>query len=46
MLGSGVNDITISNTAKTGNQGEAPYILLGGASIQVWGVEIAPPNAG
>lgn len=46
MLGSGVNSITLSNTAKTGNQGEAPYVLLGGASIHVWGVTIAPPNVG
>ncbi len=42
MLGPGVNNITISNTAATGNQGEAPYILLGGASIQVTGVTVDP----
>jgi hypothetical protein len=42
MLGPGVNSITIANTAPTGNQGEAPYILLGGASIQVSGVVVDP----
>lgn len=42
MLGGGVNSITLSNTAATGNTGEAPYILLGGASIEVTGATVAP----
>ena len=42
LLGPGVNSITLSNTAATGNQGETPYILLGGASIQVTGVTVDP----
>lgn len=42
MLGPGVNSVTLSNTAADGNEGEAPYILLGGASIQVFGVSVAP----
>ena len=46
MLGPGVNSITVSNTAPTGNQGEAPYILLGGASIQVTGVTVDPTSLG
>ncbi len=37
LLGPGVNSITLANTAETGNEGETPYILLGGASIQVAG---------
>lgn len=42
MFGSGVNAITISNTAATGNEGEAPYVILGGATIEITGVEVAP----
>lgn len=42
MLGPGVNSITVSNTAVDGNEGESPYILLGGASVQVFGVTVAP----
>ncbi len=42
MLGPGVNDITISNTAATGDQGESPYIILGGATIEVTGVTVSP----
>lgn len=42
LFGPGVNSVTISNTAPTGNQGEAPYILLGGTSIQVTGVTVDP----
>lgn len=46
MLGPGVNSITLSNTAATGNEGETPYILLGGASIQVTGVTVDPLSEG
>ena len=42
LLGPGVNSITLSNTAETGHEGEAPYVLLGGASIQVTGVTVEP----
>lgn len=42
LLGPGVNSITVSNNAIDGNEGEAPYVLLGGASIQVFGVTVAP----
>ena len=42
MLGPGVNSITLSNMAETGNQGETPYVLLGGASIQITGVVVDP----
>lgn len=42
MLGPGVNSITLSNTAAAGNEGETPYVLLGGASIQVTGVTVDP----
>jgi hypothetical protein len=42
LLGPGVNSITVSNNAIEGNEGEAPYVLLGGASIQVFGVTVAP----
>jgi hypothetical protein len=42
LLGPGVNSITLSNTVETGNEGETPYVLLGGASIQVTGVTVEP----
>jgi hypothetical protein len=42
LLGPGANSITLSNTAATGNEGETPYVLLGGASIQVTGVAVGP----
>lgn len=44
LLGPGVNAITLSNTAETGNQGEAPYVILGGASVQTTGVTVDPPG--
>jgi hypothetical protein len=42
LLGPGVNSISVSNNAVDGNEGEAPYVLLGGASIQVTGASVAP----
>jgi hypothetical protein len=41
LLGPGVNSISVSNNAIDGNEGEAPYVLLGGASIQVFGVTVS-----
>ena len=41
LLGPGVNSISVSNNAIDGNEGEAPYVLLGGASVQVFGVTIS-----
>jgi hypothetical protein len=41
LLGPGVNSISLSNNAIDGNEGEAPYVLLGGASIQVFGVTVS-----
>ena len=38
MLGSGVNSVTISNMSASGNEGEAPYVLLGAAQLTVPGV--------
>lgn len=42
LLGPGANSITVSNTSESGNEGESPYVLLGGVSIQVTGVEVGP----
>ncbi len=41
LLGPGVNSISVSNNAIDGNEGEAPYVLLGGASVQVFGVTVS-----
>ena len=45
LLGPGVNDIIVSNTAATGDQGETPYILLGGALLEVPGVTVSLSGA-
>lgn len=42
LFGPGINSVTLSNTSPTGNQGETPYVLLGGATIQVTGVTVDP----
>jgi hypothetical protein len=38
MLGSGVNSVTISNMSASGNEGEAPFVLLGASQLTVPGV--------
>ncbi len=42
LFGPGANAITISNTVIDGNMGETPYILLGGATVQITGVIVGP----
>jgi hypothetical protein len=40
LFGPGDNAVTISNAVENGNEGETPYVLLGGASLQITGVEL------
>lgn len=42
MFGGGVNDVTVSNMSADGHEGEAPYILLGAAQLEIPGVDVEP----